>query len=256
MRLAFILIGLGVATPLAAQISRGAVRDPGAALRPDSAAAPVVLLGDTLFLISARLEPFSPRARADLLSGQLEAMLRRRVEPSAITVVDAPDHSDLVIEERSFLVTRIRTIKNVDVTIPNGLVLTSNVANYTTAAPSHGLILHATVGIGYETDWRELHRLLLGAALQTPHVLAAPAPFVLQAALGDYAVSYELNAYTEAASVMHLTASALLERILDAFAGAQIEIMTPAFTALRDGSRAALPAVAPLPAPAVGVDGR
>ncbi len=158
--------------------------------------------------------------------------------------------------ERSFLVTRIRTIKNVDVTIPNGLVLTSNVANYTTAARSHGLILHATVGIGYETDWREVHRLLLGAALQTPHVLASPAPFVLQTALGDYAVSYELNAYTDAPSVMHLTASVLLERILDAFAGAQIEIMTPAFTALRDGSRAALPAVAPPPAHAVGVDGR
>jgi len=158
--------------------------------------------------------------------------------------------------ERSFLVTRIRTIKNVDVTIPNGLVLTSNVANYTTAARSHGLILHATVGIGYETDWREVHRLLLGAALQTPHVLASPAPFVLQTTLGDYAVSYELNAYTDAPSVMHLTASVLLERILDAFAGAQIEIMTPAFTALRDGSRAALPAVAPPPAHAVGVDGR
>src|SRR5262249_33808694 len=109
------------------------------------------------------------------------------------------------VVERSFLVTRLRTIKNVEVTIPNGVVLTSNVANYTTAARSHGLILHTTITVGYETDWRVVHRLLLDAARQTPQVLESPPPFVLQTALGDNAVSYELNAYTAVPESMHLT---------------------------------------------------
>lgn len=137
------------------------------------------------------------------------------------------------VVERSLLVTRLRTTKNVDVTIPNGIVLSSNMENFTTSAREKGLVLHTTVTIGYDTDWREVHRVLIGAAVATPHIRATPAPFVLQVALNNVTVSYELNAYTDAPSEMHLTLSVLQAAVMDACRAAGIELLTPEVTEFR-----------------------
>lgn len=59
--------------------------------------------------------------------------------------------------------------------------------------PPRGLILHTTVGIGYEVPWRQVEAMLHMAAERTPGVLKKPSPFVLHKALGDLAVTYELN---------------------------------------------------------------
>jgi small-conductance mechanosensitive channel len=141
------------------------------------------------------------------------------------------------VVERSLLVTRLRTTKNVDVTIPNGIVLSSSMENFTTSARQHGLVLHTSMTIGYEVDWREVHRVLTGAALATPHILATPAPYVLQAALNDVTVSYELNAHTDAPTRMHLTLSALNSAVMDACREAGIELLTPDVTVLRRVTR-------------------
>ena len=65
---------------------------------------------------------------------------------------------------KNLLVVRVRTIKNVEVTIPNAIVLTNHIINYSTCARDSGLILHATVTIGYDAPWRKVHELLLAAA--------------------------------------------------------------------------------------------
>ena len=77
------------------------------------------------------------------------------------------------IIEASLLATRLRTIKNEDIMIPNGIVLGSSVVNYTREANTLGLILHTSVTIGYDAPWRTIHELLIGAALQTPGVLTS-----------------------------------------------------------------------------------
>ncbi len=100
------------------------------------------------------------------------------------------------------LVTRIRTIKNVEITIPNGQVLSIHVSNFTSLAHQGGLILHTTVTIGYDAPWRQVHDLLVAAAHATPDVLAEPAPFVLQTVVDDSYVTYELNAYTDRPACM------------------------------------------------------
>ncbi len=146
--------------------------------------------------------------------------------------------------ERTLLVTRLRTIKHVDVTIPNGVVLSSTVQNFSTSAADRGLVLHTTVTLGYDLDWREVHRVLVGAALATPGILATPAPYVLQTALNDFSVSYQLNAHTDRPEVMHLTQSALHASMLDACRTAGIEILTPDVLALRRSSHDPLPATA------------
>jgi small-conductance mechanosensitive channel len=145
------------------------------------------------------------------------------------------------ILETSLLATHIQTIKNEVIVVPNGLVLSGSVTNYSRAARTQGLILHTSVTIGYDAPWRTIHGLLIEAARATPGVLQEPAPFVWQTALNDFYVTYEINAYTDAPREMPEIYAALHARIQDAFYAAGVEIMSPHFTAIRDGNAAAIP---------------
>ena len=146
------------------------------------------------------------------------------------------------VVERGLLVTRLRTPKNVEVTIPNSMVLGNYIVNYSSTVGEGGVILHTTVTLGYDLDWREVHEAMKEAARRTEGVLEDPAPFVLQTALGDYAVSYELNAYTDQPQSMAQIYSGLHQNLQDALAEAGIEILSPVYHALRDGNLSTIPA--------------
>ena len=139
--------------------------------------------------------------------------------------------------EKNLLVTRVRTIKNIEVTIPNSMVLNSHVMNYSAEAEEKGLILNPRLSLGYEVDWRQIHSLLLKAADRTEGVLKDPKPFIFQTALNSYTVEYELNAYTRLANEFDNVYSDLFQNIHDIFNEAQVEIMSPAIVALRDGNQ-------------------
>lgn len=157
------------------------------------------------------------------------------------------------VTARTLLVTRIRTIKQVEVTIPNAMVLSAHVHNYTTMSRSVGLILHTGVTIGYDAPWRQVHELLIAAAKATPGIKAEPAPFVLQTSLDDFYVAYQINAYTAEPTTMALTYSALHANIQDKFNEAGVEIMSPHYAALRDGNTVTIPGSATADAPAFRV---
>ncbi len=143
---------------------------------------------------------------------------------------------------KSLLVTRIRTIKNVDVTVPNAMVLGAHIQNFSAAARTEGLILHTTVTIGYDAPWKQVHELLIAAARATPAILEKPAPFVLQTSLDDFYVSYQINAYTDQPAIMARTYGLLHQNIQDKFNEAGVEIMSPHYAALRDGNQTTVPA--------------
>lgn len=126
-------------------------------------------------------------------------------------------------------VTHVRSLKNEEVIIPNSAILTGEVVNYSTLARSHGLILHTTVGIGYETPWRQVEAMLLQAAERTPELLRAPPPFVLYKSLGDFSVVYELNVYCDKPQDMSRLYALLSRSILDVFNEFGVQIMTPAY---------------------------
>ncbi len=147
------------------------------------------------------------------------------------------------IVEKTLLVTRIRTIKNVIITIPNGTVLTSQIINYSALAqdPNYHLILHTTVTLGYDLPWRKVHQVLIDAALATKDILAEPVPFVLQTSLDDFYVSYELNAYTNKPMLMAVIYSQLHQNLQDKCNEAGIEILSPHYSAIRDGNQITIP---------------
>jgi small-conductance mechanosensitive channel len=150
------------------------------------------------------------------------------------------DHTGDVIS-RTLFTTQIRTIKNEQVTLHNGKVISSEIVNYTSNAASLGLILHTSVTIGYDVSWRTVHDLLLAAAGEADCIEKEPAPFVLQRALEDFCVEYELNAFTRQADKMVQIYSFLHQSIQDKFNEAGVEIMSPRYSALRDGNGIAIP---------------
>lgn len=126
-------------------------------------------------------------------------------------------------------VTHLRTPKNEEVIIPNSTILNSSVINYSSLAKKDGLILHTTVGIGYETPWRQVEAMLLLAAERTPGLLREPPPFVLHKELGDFCVTYELNVYCDRPGEQLQLYTALHRNVLDAFNEHGVQIMTPAY---------------------------
>ncbi|MEM5364764.1 mechanosensitive ion channel family protein [Paraburkholderia azotifigens] len=126
-------------------------------------------------------------------------------------------------------VTHLRTVKNEEVTIPNSQILNGDVTNFSSMAGTRGLILHTTIGIGYETPWRQVEALLRVAAERTSGVLGEPQPFILLIKLGDFAVTYELNVYIRDPHVIARIYADLHRHILDVFNEYGVQIMTPAY---------------------------
>lgn len=143
--------------------------------------------------------------------------------------------------EKSLLVTRIRTIKNEIISIPNSTVMSSHTINYSSDAPQKGLIIHTTVTIGYAVPWRDMHQALIDAAEKTELVLPEPKPFVLQTSLDDFYVSYQVNAYIREAGKQASIYSSLHQNIQDVCNERGIEIMSPHYIAARDGSVSGIP---------------
>ena len=148
-----------------------------------------------------------------------------------------------IILEKTILSTRIRTAKNEIVTIPNANLITTNIKNFTTAYRdiNQPVILHTVVTLGYDVPWRDVHQILKDAALSSSSILKEPTPFVLQTSLGDFSVSYELNAYTEESSLIPKIYSELHQNIQDKCNEAGIEILSPQYSAVRDGNKNTMP---------------
>ncbi len=151
----------------------------------------------------------------------------------AFKIGDRVRIGDVVGEVREIknMTTRIRTVKNESVVIPNSNILNSNVTNYSQLAKDSGLIIHTIVGIGYDTPWRQVEAMLLLAAERTPGLEKDPAPFVLQQEMGDYAINYEINGYCKDVSRMLAVKSDLHRNIQDAFNEHGVQIMSPAYEA-------------------------
>ena len=135
------------------------------------------------------------------------------------------------VKEIGLMVTHLRSLKNEEFVVPNSVILNSNIINYTALARERGLVLHTTVGIGYETPWRQVEAMLLLAADRTPGLLRDPSPYILQHSLGDYAVNYELNVYCDKPVEMFRLYTELHRSVLDVFNEYNVQIMTPSYIA-------------------------
>lgn len=147
--------------------------------------------------------------------------------------------------EKSLLVTRIRTIKNEIVSIPNSTVMNSHTINYSIESRNKGLIMHTTVTFGYDIDRNLAEAVLLEAAGRTELLLTDPAPFVLQTGFEDFYVSYQINAYTKKAARQAYIYSELNKNIMDCCYEHGIEMLSSHYSSIRDGNDMAMPSNQP-----------
>jgi len=145
------------------------------------------------------------------------------------------------VMEKTPLVTRIRTPKNEEVTIPNSNIMTAQTFNYSEAARIYGLILHSTYSFGYDTPWRKVHELLLEAAKRTPDVMVDPKPFILQTALDDFYANYQLNVYIRDADKIPRIYSDMHQNVQDVFNENGIELTSFHYEAARDANKSTIP---------------
>jgi small-conductance mechanosensitive channel len=182
----------------------------------------------------------SSSAIANMVAGLVITYMRQFKIGDSVKIGDVTGE----VMEKTMLVTRIRTVKNEDVTVPNSTVLLHNTTNYSsnTRVKDSGLIIYTTVTIGYDAPWQKVHQALIDAALRTDLIMKNPAPFVLQTSLDDFYVSYQINGYTKEALRKALVYSQLHQNIQDCFNEAGIEIMSPHYRSQRDGNMTTIPA--------------
>jgi small-conductance mechanosensitive channel len=179
----------------------------------------------------------SAGALGNVVSGLVLTYMRAYRIGDRVQIGDAT--GDVI--EKSILVTKIKTIKNEIIAIPNSTVMSSHTKNFSAEAEEFGLIIHTTVTIGYDSPWRQIHELLIKAALATELIEKDPAPFVFQTSLNDFYVSYQINAYTKVANHQHITYSQLHQNIQDSFNAAGVEIMSSHYSNIRDGNKSTVP---------------
>ena len=159
---------------------------------------------------------------ANLINGLLITYMRSFQVGDLVKIGDVTG----MVEESSLLVTRLRTAKNVSISVPNSLVLSGQVINYSVSGKP---MLTTQVTIAYDTPWRQVHAMLLAAAAATEDLQTDPEPFVLQTALDDFYVRYELNFSVTDLKRLPATLSMLHQRIQDEFNSRGVQIMSPHF---------------------------
>jgi len=132
------------------------------------------------------------------------------------------------VTERRLMVTHLRTLKNEEVVVPNSTIINSNIMNYSTLARSRGLILHTTVGIGYEPPGGRSRpcccspRNALRAAQGARAIRAAEVA-------GRFCRDLRAQRLLRRPHAMWRLYTAMHQNILDVFNEHGVQIMTPAY---------------------------
>jgi small-conductance mechanosensitive channel len=135
------------------------------------------------------------------------------------------------------LSTKIETPRREEVTIPNAVLVSQIVVNYSRNADTTGVYTPTVVTIGYDAPWRQVEALLLLAASRTDGVRSTPAPMVIQSGLAEFHVRYTLLVALEAPHRRGAILNRLHANIQDAFNEHGVQIMTPNYEADPEGRK-------------------
>jgi small-conductance mechanosensitive channel len=169
-----------------------------------------------------------------------------------------------IVIQLGTLSTKIKTLRNEEITIPNALVVSQATTNYSRHA-ADGIFAPTSVTIGYDAPWRQVHALLLLAAQRTDGVRTEPAPLVLQTELCDFYVKYTLAVCLSRPQQRYTILTTLHANIQDAFNEYGVQIMSPNYEADPNSAKVVPPSrwyAAPAPPPSdvsretAGVHGR
>jgi small-conductance mechanosensitive channel len=144
------------------------------------------------------------------------------------------------IAEIGVFFTRIKTIKDEIISVPNLTVMGKEIRNFSALKE---VLIYIPITLGYDIDKDQARKLLIESARRTKDILLEKDrdPFVLFRDLGNYSITYEINAYTDKPNELIEIKSELIDNILTDFKMAGIEIMSPMHIATRASQNTALP---------------
>lgn len=152
----------------------------------------------------------------------LVLMVERPIQPGDIVDVAGSSGTVRVIGLRA---TVIRSFEGSDVVIPNGLLLSGNLTNWTMFDRTRRI--EVIVGVAYGSDPNQVIELLQSAAGATPGVSEDPKPAAQLTGYGDSSLQFALRAWTHDVGSWGDVRSALLTRALAALASAGVAIPVP-----------------------------
>ncbi|HWS05642.1 MAG TPA: mechanosensitive ion channel domain-containing protein [Burkholderiaceae bacterium] len=158
-----------------------------------------------------------------LMSGLVIVYSRSLKKGDFVTI----NGSEGVVTEVSALAVKLLTLHNEEITLPNNVITSSPIRNYSKLSGQQGTLLSTKVTIGYDAPWRQVHALLTEAAERTQGIRKQPEPFVYQRALSDFYVEYELFVHVDSPQQRVPILSALHGAIQDGFNAHGVQIMSP-----------------------------
>jgi len=137
------------------------------------------------------------------------------------------------VESLGLFFTRIKTIKNEMVSIPNLGVFSTQIQNFSSM---RAVIVYVPVTLGYNVNKEVVKKLLMKCAKRTEEILVTDEyePFILLRELGRYTVTYEINAWTKKPNRLIEIRSKLMDNILSEFKKAKIELLSPTYVVLKE----------------------
>lgn len=134
-----------------------------------------------------------------------------------------------IVTEIGGLATKVQSVQQIETTIPNSVIISQSIKNYSRLNDNKGTLFTTKVTIGYDAPWRKIHELLIAAAKSISEIRTDPAPIVFQRALSDFYVEYELLIHCDEPQKKVAIMSMLHAAIQDQFNAAGIQIMSPHF---------------------------
>ncbi len=121
--------------------------------------------------------------------------------------------------------TEIETFDRATVIVPNSTLITDNVTNWTHENKTGRIII--PVGVGYDSDPKQVEEILLQCAKEHRLVLGRPAPHVFFMDFGASSLDFQLRCFLADINYSMIVSSELRFAILAALREAKIEIPFP-----------------------------
>lgn len=149
-------------------------------------------------------------------------MLERPVQPGDTIEVSGTTGT---VREIGMRATTISTFDGADVVVPNGMLLSEKMINWTLSSDSRRIDI--AIGIAYGSDPEKVLALLLEVANGTKGVSQHPAPTALFSGFGESALNFSIRAWTTSYNDSVFIRSDMAVRIYRALNEAGIEIPFP-----------------------------
>ncbi|MBL0030428.1 MAG: mechanosensitive ion channel [Rhodanobacteraceae bacterium] len=149
-------------------------------------------------------------------------MVERPIQPGDVVEINGVTGR---VRDIGLRATRLITFEGADVVVPNGMLLSDRLTNWTLSNSSRRIEIN--IGVGYASDPQQVLTLLRHVAAQTEGLIAEPAPAALFVGFGASSLDFTLRAWTREESDWVAIRSQMGLSVLQALRVAGIAIPYP-----------------------------